>query len=422
MKKLSFILLIIALIQSNISAQWQQIEFGSTVELNSIFFIDENVGWIANSEGIVFKTTDSGANWESYYLGNNYNLRSVYFISDNLGFATDKNNIFKSEDGGQSWDAIKTDSNKNFSKIYFVNQNLGFVLGKKSIQKTTNSGESWVQKNIDTSIYEIKDVSFSDNNKGWLACNDYSGYLGKIYKTTDEGETWKIITSNFPYDGGLTHLAGFKNSDILYAGTSILSAGVLYFLYKSIDGGISWNGIGAQVAYLVFFASPDTGWIYGSVGIHTKHHLLQKTVDGGKNFINDQSLDIYPALNNMFFINNYLGWAVGYNGIILKTTNGGTTFINEYKNDAPKEFALYQNYPNPYNPETTISFSLSQSSNVELKIYDMLGKEITTLVNGYEEAGEHNVEFNGNGLSSGIYFYKIQAGEYSSVKKMILIK
>jgi hypothetical protein len=83
---------------------------------------------------------------------------------------------------------------------------------------------------------------------------------------------------------------------------------------------------------------------------------------------------------------------------------------------------LSQNYPNPFNPSTTIKYSIAQFSNVVLKIFDILGNEIETLVDEEKPAGEYKVEFNGTSLTSGIYFYQLKAGNYIETNKMILLK
>ena len=90
--------------------------------------------------------------------------------------------------------------------------------------------------------------------------------------------------------------------------------------------------------------------------------------------------------------------------------------------DHPNRFDLLQNYPNPFNPSTTIHYNIPQRSDVSLKVYDLTGRKMATLVQEVQEAGSHSVNFNAEKLSSGVYFYKITAGQYSSVKKMILIK
>jgi hypothetical protein len=88
----------------------------------------------------------------------------------------------------------------------------------------------------------------------------------------------------------------------------------------------------------------------------------------------------------------------------------------------PKEFALAQNYPNPFNPTTVINYQLPVAGNVSLKVYDVLGKEVMTLVNGRQEAGDYNVSLNAASLSSGVYFYRLQSGNFVQTKKMMLVK
>ena len=90
--------------------------------------------------------------------------------------------------------------------------------------------------------------------------------------------------------------------------------------------------------------------------------------------------------------------------------------------DSPIEFNLSQNYPNPFNPGTIIKYSVANKQIVKLKIYDLLGKEVATLVNEEKTAGNYSINFNGGGLASGIYFYRLQAADYIETKKMILLK
>ena len=88
----------------------------------------------------------------------------------------------------------------------------------------------------------------------------------------------------------------------------------------------------------------------------------------------------------------------------------------------PIQFNLNQNYPNPFNPNTTIRYQLPKDMKVDIKVFDILGKEVETLVNGYETAGYHTTDFDGSTLSSGIYFYRIKTEEYIATKRMLLIK
>ena len=88
----------------------------------------------------------------------------------------------------------------------------------------------------------------------------------------------------------------------------------------------------------------------------------------------------------------------------------------------PTEFALMQNYPNPFNPTTTITYHLPKASNVKLKVYDIIGNEIATLVDEEESAGVYEINFNHNKLASGVYLYKLQAGGFTETRKMILMR
>ena len=105
-------------------------------------------------------------------------------------------------------------------------------------------------------------------------------------------------------------------------------------------------------------------------------------------------------------------------------TNDLITDVNENKitDSRPNSYDLFQNYPNPFNPSTIIKYSIPKEENVTLKIYDVLGREIKTLVNEAKPAGNYEVEFDGSNLSSGIYFYQIQTGDYTETKKMLLLK
>ena len=102
-----------------------------------------------------------------------------------------------------------------------------------------------------------------------------------------------------------------------------------------------------------------------------------------------------------------------YNGLVGISNNG---------NELPTEFSLKQNYPNPFNPSTSISYGVPKAGLVKLVVYDVLGREISTLVNERKEAGMYNVNFDASSLTSGVYFYKVESGDFSETKKMILIK
>jgi hypothetical protein len=113
-------------------------------------------------------------------------------------------------------------------------------------------------------------------------------------------------------------------------------------------------------------------------------------------------------------------WATTATGGISKSE--GAVGIVPISNEVPSTFGLEQNYPNPFNPSTTFKFNVPSASNVSLKIYDMLGNEIITLVNENLQSGVYEVKFDASTLSSGVYFYSLNAGSFTATKKMMLVK
>jgi hypothetical protein len=107
---------------------------------------------------------------------------------------------------------------------------------------------------------------------------------------------------------------------------------------------------------------------------------------------------------------------------LANAKGGGNPLLVGLTSNVPKVFALEQNYPNPFNPSTIISYQVASLSNVSLKVYDLLGREIATLVNEMKSAGSYTATFNAANMPSGVYYYKLKAGNYSSVKKLLLLK
>jgi hypothetical protein len=159
-------------------------------------------------------------------------------------------------------------------------------------------------------------------------------------------------------------------------------------------------------------------------------NLLAGTTDAGV-FLSTNNGVSWTAVNNG--LTNSIVYALTVSGTNLFAGTYGAglwirplseflTGVTKEVNALPIDYSLSQNYPNPFNPTTVISYSLSSSSNVKLIIYNTLGQSIKTLESGYKPAGNYSINFNASDLPSGIYFYKLEAGQFSQINKMILIK
>jgi photosystem II stability/assembly factor-like uncharacterized protein len=273
-----------------------------------------------------------------------------------------------------------------------------------TIIKTTNGVANWESQNSGTTN-QLFSVYFSGINNGWVA-----GDAGTILKTTDGGVTWQSQAS-----GTSSRLLSvyFVNSN---TGWAVGNEGTII---KTSDGGTNWesqiSGTSNQLLS-VNFNDTNIGFVVGSSG------TILKTTDGGMNWEN-QSNGISPWLHSVCFVDNNTGWIVGDGSTILKTTNGGVTIVKEEETfEVPADFVLYQNYPNPFNPTTTITFQISEPGFVSLKVYNVLGNEVVTLINEEKAPGKYEIKFDGSHLSSGIYFYKLQSGKFGETKKMLFLK
>ena len=166
----------------------------------------------------------------------------------------------------------------------------------------------------------------------------------------------------------------------------------------------------------VTFIDANNGTAVGGVG------TIIKTTNGGTDWTS-QSSGTINYLYGVSFTDSNNGTAVGDYGKILRTTNGGVTFIEDENNfTQPKDFLLKQNYPNPFNPSTSIRYSVPRSTIVVIKVYDILGNEIETLVNEEKPIGIYEITWNAENLPSGVYFYRLQTDNFVEIKKMVLLR
>ncbi len=172
----------------------------------------------------------------------------------------------------------------------------------------------------------------------------------------------------------------------------------------------------------------DTIWGVGGYAQYPNAQFrgaIYTTTNGGTNWlyqVPDTNINIF-SYYHIQFINKSCGWAYSRSkGIHTKVGGDPLTAINPISLEIPKHFKLEQNYPNPFNPTTIINYQLTFNSFVTLRIFDLQGKEISTIVNKKQLAGSHSVEFNATNLSSGIYFYTLQTENFKETKKMLLVK
>jgi hypothetical protein len=190
-------------------------------------------------------------------------------------------------------------------------------------------------------------------------------------------------------------------------------------LLKTVDGGKSWKEkqFDKEIINDMYFADSLHGWAIGedTTQSYLKHNsgIILETFDGGEYWI--------PAVENLSARLKAIHFKDGY-GLILRTEDGLTWINQNTGKEYPSKFRLSQNYPNPFNPITKINYELPITNYVDLSIYNLLGEKVTTIVNEKQAAGRYQVQWDAAGFASGIYYYRIEAGEFQDVKKMILLR
>lgn len=396
---------------------WVQQSVNTTRPLNGIKFVNNNTGWIVGDSGIVCNTTNGGTNWvKRTYSPTGGTLRSVYFKDQNSGVVGGSNNgnidgfIIRTTDGGTQW------SQTNFIGVpydlfSFGGDTIWSSRHNGNVMKSTNMGLNWTSTFIRTNL-ELYTVYFINNMTGWTGGAVFQEYA-YIYKTTNGGLTWLLqfihLTDHIFSIYFINDMTGFAST----------LRGIVYQTTNSGNDWITKLTGSNDILFKVRFPDPNTGYVAGA------NKNILKTTNQGANW-NTQVLPPEISTSTYFtgisFRDVNTGWLIGSNGTILKTTNGGVIGLENIGSTIPTDYKLSQNYPNPFNPTTTIEFDLPQSTNTKLIIYDITGKEIEYLVDQELSIGSYKFIFDGNQLSSGIYYYKLITSDYSETKKLVLVK
>ncbi|MFC2094152.1 T9SS type A sorting domain-containing protein [Bacteroidota bacterium] len=364
-----------------------------------IDYTNSNIIYAESQNGGIRKSTNGGLSFN--WAGNGIDFARTNWSTPYTLDVQDPNILYlgtyklhRTTNGAGSWSAISPDLTRgpngrmgtitcvssaveddNTTRVIYV----GTDDAKLSV--TTNSGTNWEDKTGVLPQRYMTDV-LSDKREPSVAYVTLSGYNldetnPHIFRATDYGVTWNDISGNIPDVPVNSIIIDYDKDSTLYVGTD---AGVFY----TEDLGISWNVLGSGLPNSPVF----------DINYHQPTRKLVAGTHGRSLFEFDLS--------------------------VISSVEGGNN-INV------KGFELYQNYPNPFNPTTKIKFTIPsvgayRNTPVQLIVYNVLGKEVATLVNSEQISGTYSVTFDASDLSSGIYFYKVTSGNFSQTKKMILLR
>jgi spore coat protein CotH/photosystem II stability/assembly factor-like uncharacterized protein len=371
---------------------------------HDVRFLDPWFGWIIGDQGTLLKTTDGGATWAEKAVGFNVVFSHFAVLSmDTLVAVGDGGAIFRSVDGGENWTRMASGVTANLRAITFSGATDGWCAGDGVLLRTLDGGASWNAVYADSSVaFQSLAVLGTDT---LLAAT-----LGGVatLATTDGGTLWTFHAPalNVPIRA-LTTL----DSTLAWA------AGDRGRVFTSV-GGASWQPIptpGARTLRALARLDNEDLYAAGDGG------AIWFTDDNGATWYAQYSADSHD-LYALCFTDSARGYAAGSGGTVLGTTSPGTLTEVRDGSTAPSAFRLAQNYPNPFNPETRIEFQLPFAGPVSLVVYDLLGREVATLVDDVLQAGPHAVPWNAARFSTGVYFYRLHAGAFTQTRKLLLMR
>ena len=465
---------------TNGGIDWFSQESNTANSLRGVSFVDVYKGWIVGEQGRILKTTDGGSTWVTQTLSSSITLHGVCFVDSYNGWIVGYENavgpggvIANTTNGGTEWIFQSPGIPNSLNSIHLIDINNGYAVGSEGIiLKTTNGGTEWIAQTSGT-YSVLNDVQFVDENIGWAVGE------GIILKTADGGTNW-LIKNNPGFTYNSVYFTDLNNGWVVGKGHIITLGDIFGFIEKTTDGGTTWTYLSTQderSLRSVHFTDALNGWVVGDGGIifHTTNggnpvpvELMSFTAAAnGKEItlswstateLNNQGFEVQRKFGSNDFVtigsvkghgtttspNNYtyvdkLIDAGKYLYRLKQIDYGGNYEYSQTVDVNWSPFTTYkleQNYPNPFNPTTTIGFGIEASPNpssirspsdkgwafVTLKVYDVLGNEVRTLVNKEMEAGYHSIDFNASELPSGVYFYQLRVGNFIDTKKLLLLR
>jgi len=433
--------------------------------------VNKDIMYLASPDSGVYKTTNGGMNWFAVNSGLTYNKVQCIAISksspdilyagtDSMGLSN--SGVYKSTNGGNNWalffngvtdcrsvqDMAVHPTNPDVVWICVFNALAPSAVG---LWKTTNGGLNWFAANngIGSDNRNMLAIAVNPLNPDILYAGTsliLPGSTGpsKIYRTDDGGSNWYTVINGIPQLS--TSNNPVRTISICEVDTSRVAAGLFVNdttggIYLTTNGGQQWSkkwGIPNVTGTLprVISFRPGTPYeIYVGLDRSTASNVgVWRTTNGGNNWQDFSG----GVLTNVMSVRAML-WKVtgdtttlfaGVSGTAAVSTRGVYEYtwptppvgIIKRNNNIPGNFSLGQNFPNPFNPSTKIGFKIAKQEFVSLAVYDMLGRKIQELIEVSLQPGNYEVIFNAGTLTSGIYFYKITAGNFIETKKMLLVR
>ncbi len=407
-------------------AQWSHINETNTCDYEVIKFQNELEGWAMGKRGYIQRTTDGGVTWDSVTCNSNEDIFDFQFIEDTVGFCAGAYSVLKYNVEDDEWNIIASFNEGYIKGIHFFDRNNGLIIGG-GIRKTTDGGLTWniveVEGISESDAVDFTDIVFVNDLDGFIACWYYMGsyeFRNLILKTTDGGNNWEINFSEIVSNEGIVcDLCTVPDySDVLYVSTTTGK------IFKTTNCGDTWDtiysaNVMAHQHKPMFFTDSETGYMasvfLATFGIELGEIEIWKTTDGAQTWHRQLQDSVYNhAIKSMYFINDSIGFAAGH-GNMYKTENGGGT-VGIPTNMKMNELDVFV-YPNPTNKYLNINVDEAKCESISCKISDVSGKVLESFSASGHKPTSQQIDI--SVYPEGVYFLLVRCGKSMSVKKFI---
>jgi hypothetical protein len=428
--------------------QWVQTSGPNGGKVQCLAVIESTL-FAATSDSGIYRSTNNGGDWDRLVTGlqNSY-VNCFASIGTNVFAGTMSQGVVRSTNNGNNWTLV---NNGLTDTVVWSLDNLGTNLyaGTDSgVFLSTNNGTNWMQTGLDTVI--VWAFATSDENI-------FAGTNGGVFLSTNNGTSWTRVDTGWTWamsaEMSTLTLSGYNLfgihrhpgywfcpscSERIRSSVTAGAAPMPTFvhptevmtgpppaLYLSTDYGTSWTDIAFVCMPLNALAVSGTNIFAGlsDDGSWQQYGVLLSTNNGTSWAMVNTGFASWANVYSLAVKDTYLFAGTDSAGVWRRPISEMITSVREFPtNELPSNFSLEQNYPNPFNPSTTISYQIPTRIMVTLKLYDILGREVTTLVSEEKPAGTYELTWNAENLPSGVYFYQLTAGEFIQTRKMILLK
>jgi photosystem II stability/assembly factor-like uncharacterized protein len=371
--------------------------------------------WAVGAPGVagqsydqIMYSSNGGMSWSIQSTVNSIaTFNSISMVNTTTGYvAGTSGRVRKTTNGGASWDSVPTPITVTLNKVEFIDMNIGWVFGASgNIWKTTNGGAQWTQQTATGVTGTISDADMIDAANGWLV-----GASGAISRTTDGGTTWTPQQASL----GTSTINGIK---MLNATTGYLVS-TSGRVRRTTNGGTSWDSVVTPVTSTlnqVDLADVNNVMVTGTTG------TMLRSSNGGTSWILENTGG--STMNGIRMVHRDTAFSVGLQAAVFKYAVTGTAGVT-YTPEIPMRYELSQNFPNPFNPSTTVRFTLPKAGTVSLRVHDITGRQIARPINDMPlNAGTFTYRFDAFNLASGVYFYSLSVDHVlRDAKKMLLLR